>query len=77
MAKAVNCNMNYYEKLVKRVNQSMNDHPHSAMVMDMTNFEIIAKSPNFKSLSKKMPEPTKGISMVVFQKPSQRAAWIL
>jgi hypothetical protein len=77
MGKAVNCNMNYYEKLVKRVNQSMNDHPHSAMVMDMGNFEIIAKSPNFKSLSKKMPETTKGISTVVFQKPSQTAAWIL
>ena len=77
MAKAVNCTMNYYEKLVKRVNQSMNDNPRSAMVMDMASFVIIAKSQNFKSLSKKMPETTKGISTVVFQKPSQRAAWIL
>ena len=68
MAKAVIRNMNYYEKLVKRVNQSMIDNPHSAMVMDMS---------NFKSLSKKLPETTNGISTVVFQKPSQRAAWIL
>ena len=77
MAKAVIRNMNYYEKLVKRVYQSMIDNPHSAMVMDMSNFKIISKGPNFKSLSKKLPETTNGISTVVFQKPSQRAAWIL
>jgi hypothetical protein len=77
MVKAVVLNMNYYESLVKKMNQSMKDNPRSAMVMDMGSFEIIAKSHSIKSLSRKLPIPTKGISTIVFQKPSQKAAWIL
>lgn len=67
--------MNYYEKLVKKMSQSMKEHPRSAMVMDMNNFQVIAKSHDFKSLSKKLPRPDK--TTVVFQKPDQKAAWIL
>ena len=77
MAKAVIGAMNYYEKLVKKIDQSMRAHPRSAMVMDMGSFEIIAKSRNIKSLSKKLPRAAKGISTVVFQKPSEKAAWVL
>jgi hypothetical protein len=77
MAKAVDSSMNYYEKLVKKVNQSMKKNPNNAMIMDMASFEIIAKSSNFKSLGRKMPATTAGISTIVFQKPNQRAAWIL
>jgi predicted lactoylglutathione lyase len=78
MAKALNPSMNYYEKLVKKINQSMDAHPRSAMVMDMSNFEIIAKSTDFKSLCKKLPNSCKdGGRFVVFQKPSQNVTWIL
>ena len=69
--------MNYYEKLVKKINQSMKENPRSAMVMDMGSFEIVAKGSNFKSLGKKLSALKKGAPAVVFQKPSEKAAWIL
>ena len=77
MAKAIHTRMNYYEKLVKKINQSMKDNPRSAIAMDMGTFQIVAKSNNLKSLSKKIAGSKKGSSTVVFQKPSQKAAWIL
>ena len=43
-------NMNYYEKLVKKINQSMAANPKAAMVMDMGSFEILAKGSSIKSL---------------------------
>jgi hypothetical protein len=64
--------MNYYEKLIKKMNQSMKEHPRSAMVMDMCSFEIVAKGSTIKSLSRKLAGTHAG---VVFQKP--QAAWIL
>ena len=69
--------MNYYEKLVKKMSQSMKEHPRSAMVMDMHSFQVIAKSPNFKSLRKKLRQADETATAVVFQKPNQKAAWIL
>ena len=77
MAKAIGGNMNYYEKLVKKMNQSMKAHPNSAMVMDMSSFAIIAKSTNFKSLSRKVPDSKDGSRSVIFQKPSEKVTWIL
>ena len=70
-------NMNYYEKLVKKINQSMAANPKSAMVMDMGSFEIIAKGTSIKSLGKKLPALNRNNQTVVFQKPSGKAAWIL
>ena len=67
--------MNYYEKLVKKMNQAMEEHPRSDMVMDMNNFRVIAKSRDFESLSKKLPRGDQ--ATVVFQKPNQKAAWVL
>lgn len=77
MAKAVRPEMNYYEKLVKKMNQSMKEHPRSAMVMDMSSFEIIAKGTNIKALSRKMPNSKDGIRSILFQKPSPKVTWIL
>jgi hypothetical protein len=77
MAKATKNIMNYYENLVKNISQSMKAHPNSAMVMDMNSFQILAKSQNLKSLSRKMPDTVKGVSTIVFQKRNQKAAWIL
>ena len=74
---AMNTTMNYYEKLVKKIDRSMKAHPRSAMVMDMKNFDIIAKGPNFKSLGKKMAGAQGDLSTIVFQKRNQKAAWIL
>ena len=68
-------NLNYYEKLVKKINQSMSANPKSAMAMDMGSFQIVAKSSNLKALSKKLA--TLSSQTVVFQKPSGKAAWIL
>ena len=69
--------MNFYEKLARKIDQSMKAHPRSAMAMDMQSFEIIARGPNFKSLRGKLPAAQKNLSTVIFQKPSAKAAWIL
>jgi len=69
--------MNYYEKLVKKMSQSMKEHPRSAMVMDMNNFQVIARSPDLKSLGKKISRAGKSGATVVFQKPNEKASWIL
>ena len=67
--------MNYYEKLVKKMNRSMKEHPRSAMVMDMNSFRVIARGRDLESLSKKLSRGDK--TTVVFQKPNQKAAWVL
>ena len=77
MAKAVTANMNYYETLIDKMERSMKANPRSAMVMDMTSFEIVAKGSNFKSLKKKLENGKPRTATVVFQKPNQKAAWIL
>jgi hypothetical protein len=69
--------MNYYEKLVRKMDQSMKAHPHSAMAMDMSNFQIVAKGGNMKSLQSKLSVSKRGTPVVVFQKPSQETPWIL
>jgi hypothetical protein len=56
--------MNYYEKLVKKIDQSMKLHPRSAMVIDMDTFaslfRIIAKGPNLAAVNKKRPAKRRG-----------------
>jgi len=69
--------MNYYEKLVRKMDQSMKAHPRSAMAMDMTNFKIVAKGSNIKSLHGKLSAAKSAVPTVIFQKPSPGAAWIL
>ena len=76
MAKAAHGAMNYYEKLVKRIDRSMASHPHSVMAMNMHSFAIVAKARDFKSLSQKLHD-NKSSSTVVFQKPSPKEVWIL
>ncbi len=76
MAKAMMGTMNYYEKLVHAMECSMAANPHAAMVMDMTNFEIVAKG-SFKSLGKKIAESKLRTPRVVFQKPDEKAIRIL
>ena len=77
MHKAPASAKNFYEKLVKKIDQSMKAHPRSAMVMDMHNFQIIAHAPDIKSLRGKLPAAGKNLSTVIFQKPSEKTAWIL
>jgi predicted lactoylglutathione lyase len=77
MAKAVVESMNYYEKLVAKINQSMKQHPRSAIVMDMSNFEIVAKSADFESLNRKLQNSKGSARSVIFQKPSEKVTWIL
>ncbi len=69
--------MNYYEKLVQKLNQAMAANPKSAMVLDMGSFEVIAKSSSLKSLSHKLPGLRTRNQTVVFQKQSASPAWIL
>jgi hypothetical protein len=69
--------MTFYEKLVKKMSQSMRQHPHSPMVIDVNTFQIIARSRDLKSLSKKLPRGGKAPATVVFQKPHPKPAWIL
>lgn len=76
MAKALQSGMNYYEKLVKKINQSMNAHPNSAIAMDTKTFSVIAKGKNLKDLRRKMPSKDNPDSLI-FQKPSPSVTWIL
>jgi hypothetical protein len=71
-------NMNYYEKLVSRIEKSMEAHPRSTLVMDTGSFKIIAKGRDFKSASRKLRASAKprGVA-VVFRKPQEDAVWIL
>lgn len=69
--------MNYYEKLMDEISKSMVLHPKSAMVMDMSNFKVIARSNNLDGLSKKMSGKTHCVNTIVFQKPNRKASWIL
>lgn len=69
--------MNYYEKLVKEINRSMNAHAHSAVAMDMKTFSIIAKGKNLKDLRRKMPSTKVNSHSVIFQKPNPNVIWIL
>ncbi|MDE3099120.1 MAG: hypothetical protein KGJ88_06570 [Verrucomicrobiota bacterium] len=77
MAKAAQSRMNYYEQLVKRMNQSMKAHPRSAMAMDMGSFEIIAKAPNFRILAGRLQRSKNAGRSVIFQKPGEKVTWIL
>ncbi len=63
--------MNYYEKLVKHVSQSMKKHPRSAIVMDMSNFQILAKGSSLAVVNKKMSGKTSG-NTIVFQIPPRQ-----
>jgi hypothetical protein len=80
MAKAVKIEMNYYEKLVAKINRLAKENPRSAIAMNVETFEVVAKSGNLKSLEKKIASSKTGISChstVVFQNRSQKVAWIL
>jgi hypothetical protein len=68
--------MTYYEKLVKKINQSMEAHPRSAMAMDMDTFRIVAKGADLAALNKKISGKTPPHTLI-FQKPNQKASWVL
>jgi hypothetical protein len=76
MAKAMSNGVTYYEKLVKKMNQSMAKDPRSAMVMDMNTLQIVAKGASLAALSKKMAGKPRD-NTIIFQKPNEKAAWIL
>jgi len=68
--------MTYYEKLVRRMNQSMEAHPHSTIVMDASTFEIVATGTNTSRLArrlKKLHNP----NVVVFQRPNPNHIMVL
>lgn len=78
--KAASITMTYYEKLVKKINESMDANPRSALVMDLGSLEIVAKGSDFKAIGKKLnglQKPSKNPQTVVFKKSNQKAAWIL
>jgi hypothetical protein len=69
-------NMTYYEKLVRRMNQSMEAHPHSTIVMDAGTFEVVATGTNTRRLAsrlKKLHHP----NVVVFQRPNPNHIMVL
>jgi hypothetical protein len=72
--------MNYYEKLVAKIDRLAKENPRSAIAMNVETLEVVAKSSNLKSLEKKMANSKTGFpkhSTVVFQNRSQKVAWIL
>jgi hypothetical protein len=68
--------MTYYEKLVRKINLSMKQHPHSAMVLDMSTLQIIAKGPNVEALNKKLKWKARP-NTLIFKSPNQGPSWIL
>jgi hypothetical protein len=68
--------MTYYKKLVWRMSQSMEAHPHSTIVMDAGTFEIVATGTNTSRLArqlKKLHHP----DVVVFQRPNPNHIMVL
>ena len=68
--------MTYYEQLLDKMNQSMAAHPQSVMVMDYGSQKILAAGRNVEKMSRKMRGRKPGVS-IVFQKPKEKAVWIL
>jgi hypothetical protein len=76
-SKLEDIDMNYYEKLIKEINKSMDRNPKSAMLMNMGNFKVIARGNSLKSLGKKISGKRFETNTVVFQRSNQKASWIL
>jgi hypothetical protein len=70
--------MTYYETLLQQVGKSMKKHPHSTMVMDYGSLKVVASGVNTKKLGERMrhKKTISGVS-VVFQRPSEKAVWVL
>jgi hypothetical protein len=67
--------MTYYEKLVKKMDRSMKEHPQSAMLMDVNTFRVVAKGKNLEELTRKISGKMQDV--IPFQKPNPEATWIL
>ena len=70
--------MNYYEKLVSKIDQSMAAHPRSAVAMDLGSLKVVAIGPNVRAVSRKVSASKLDSSRaVIFQKPSSKVTWVL
>lgn len=70
--------MSYYEKLVRHMEKSMNAHPRSTVVMDVSTFKILATGQDAGKLARKLRRTKLDQRLsVVFQKPDESAVWIL
>lgn len=67
--------MTYYEKLVKKMDRSMKEHPQSAMLMDVNTFRVVAKGRNLEELTRKISGKMQDV--IAFQKPNPEETWIL
>ena len=67
--------MTYYEKLVKKMDRSMKEHPKSAMLMDVNTFRVVAKGKNLDELTRKISGKMQDV--IAFQKPNPEETWIL
>lgn len=78
MSRAAFSKMNYYEQLVAKMNQSMDEHPRSVLVMDMDSLKIVAKGATVQTAARKFHAANLELSRsVIFQKPSTKVTWIL
>jgi predicted double-glycine peptidase len=68
--------MTYYEKLVQRMDKSMQAHPRSTIAMDANTFEVLATGTDTARLAqrlKKLHHP----NVVVFQRPNPNHIMVL
>jgi len=70
--------MKYYEELIKQMGRSMRAHPRSTVVMDSGSLKVIASGRNTTELTRKVNRAKTGRGVaVVFQRPDDKAVWIL
>jgi hypothetical protein len=67
----------YYEKLLDRMEASMERHPHSAVALDANTLEEIAASGDVRRLSKKLKSIGSSATPLVFERPKPNQITIL
>lgn len=70
--------MTYYENLIRRASEAMNESPRSTVVLDAENLTVLAHSRNpLKAAASARKAVDAGMTPVIVEKPRHEENWIL
>lgn len=70
--------MTYYEKLIRRASDEMNQSPRSTVVLDAENLNVLARSRNpLKAAASARKAAETGMTPVIFEKARHQKNWVL
>ncbi len=70
--------MTYYEKLIRRASDEMNQSPRSTVVLDAENLNVLARSRNLlKAAASARKAAETGMTPVIVEKARHQENWIL